>query len=70
MVMRNFNGEAFNAGFRAQLRKARHAGAEFVFINAWNEWAEGAYMEPDEARGRFFLESVQRALAEVEASPS
>jgi lipopolysaccharide biosynthesis protein len=67
MVMRNFNGEAFNAGFRAQLRKARHAGAEFVFINAWNEWAEGAYMEPDEARGRFFLESVQRALAEVDS---
>ena len=70
MLMRNFSQSAFAAGIRTQVRKASEAGAEFLFFNAWNEWAEGTYLEPDEAQGLFFLETIRDALAELQRSPN
>ncbi len=40
-----------------------NAGEQFVFINAWNEWAEGNHLEPDRKFGRQFLEAVKRVFA-------
>ena len=37
-------------------------GDSFVFINAWNEWAEGNHLEPCEKWGRKYLEATRRAL--------
>ena len=45
-----------------QTKKALANGLPFVFINAWKEWAEGAYLEPDVTNDTQYLEALERVV--------
>ena len=50
--------EKFGHYFRKQYELSLKENKELLFINAWNEWGESNYLEPDKKNGYGYLEKV------------
>lgn len=52
----------FKAFFEKQYKRSIEENREFLFINAWNEWGEGTYLEPDERWRYKYLKAIREIV--------
>lgn len=48
-----------------KVKRTYNAENQIIFIKAWNEWAEGNYLEPDSEFGLQYLEALRESLITV-----
>jgi lipopolysaccharide biosynthesis protein len=72
LVIHGSTPQKWGAWLEAAARKtlAQPEPERIVFINAWNEWAEGAYLEPDRHFGHAYLAPIAAALSRIAHEPT
>jgi hypothetical protein len=67
VILKNATPKLYGAWLKNILGKFKPftKNENFVFINAWNEWAEGNHLEPCRKWGLGYLEETKKALDEA-----
>ena len=67
IVHKGANPQKFKKYLKQQITRSKTMNeSEFIFITAWNEWSEGAYLEPDEKYKYKYLEVIKEAIYECD----
>lgn len=63
VILRDSTPELYERWLQTMVSRLRVENKEkLIFLNAWNEWAEGNHLEPDMRWGRSYLEATRRAV--------
>lgn len=60
-IIRGSSPKRFGNYLCETIKKSRQERNNYIFINAWNEWGEGAYLEADKRYGYAYLKKVLEA---------
>lgn len=58
----NSNPKIYEEWLTHAIKISLNGGKNIVFVNAWNEWAEGAHLEPSSWYGYAHIESTRNAI--------
>jgi hypothetical protein len=66
VVFDNATPDLFEIYLKNAVGKVLHKPSQeqVVFLKAWNEWAEGNYLEPDRETGRAYLDAIRRVVVQ------
>lgn len=62
IVLIGANPEKFYQYFSKLYDRCSKHGDDFIFVTAWNEWGEGAYLEPDKKYGMGYLNAIRKVV--------
>jgi hypothetical protein len=69
IILKNGNPDLFKKYLIEYIKRMRlmnfSSDENLFFINAWNEWAEGNYLEPDVKNGLAYLETIKEVFENI-----